>query len=544
MVGGCRGRGPTIPEPGGEGEGEGERIWPPCVVEEDCASLGPGHMCMNGGCMLMEIDAPPVVQPPARDVGSDAIAGPVVVDVDPDPAVFQAALTATVAQVSLVDGQTTEVWTYVDDHSDGTVCVPGPRIEVTRGTRVKIHFTNNLPMPTTIHWHGLVLPVEMDGAGHHAHEVIAPGATFDFDFVTPSPSLYWFHPHVQADEQIERGLYAPFVVRPAVADDESTGEPVEGVDVDRERILVLDDVLLDEGGQVVPPHRGSVMLPDGRMTFEGMMGRQGNHLLVNGHEHPFFDVRPGTVERWRIVVVANSRFFRLQLGGHRFVQIGSDVGLVPVTRVLDELLLAPGERVDLLVAFDDEGDVEGAQLPLLTLHHDRGHDMADPGPLTVATLRFGAPKTPATPLPTTTASWTPLPSTPDDPAESDDQTVVMEEQVLRGGKVGFSLNQELYPEVTPLSGTVGGTQTWAIVNKTHMDHPFHLHGAPFQVLSTQPEGGDVVAETFSQWKDVVVVPPESTLRFVVRFERPGSWMFHCHILEHAERGMMGVIDVE
>ena len=544
VVGGgsCRGRVPVVGDDidagEGEGEGEGERVWPPCVVEDDCASLGPGHMCMNGGCMLMEIDAPPVAQPQAKDLDDAVGAGfdvPLVVDVDPDPAVFEASITAVERDIALVDGPPTSAWVYVDDNGDGAARAPGPRVDVTTGTRVKIHFTNALPVETTIHWHGLVLPVDMDGAGP-PHGVIEPGASFDFDFEAPAPSLYWFHPHVQGDEQIERGLYAPFVVRPA----DAASEPREGVDVDRERILVLDDVLLDDDGQIVPPNRGSVMLPDGRMTFEGMMGRQGNHILVNGVENPVLDVRPGTVERWRIVDVANSRFFRLQVAGHRFVQIGSDVGLVPAPRALDELLIAPGERYDLLVAFDADADIDGATLPLLTLHHDRGHDMADPGPLSVATLRFGAAKSPPTTMPMLSSSaFAALV-----PSSTTAQTLVMDEQVLRGGKVGFSLNQQLFPDVTPLQARNGDVETWAIENKTHMDHPFHLHGAPFQVVSVQKEGGAVVDETFRQWKDVVIVPPESTLRFVVRYENPGMWMFHCHILEHAERGMMGMIDVE
>jgi FtsP/CotA-like multicopper oxidase with cupredoxin domain len=523
---------PADAGPGGA-EGEGERVWPPCVVEDDCAALGPGHMCMNGGCMLMEIVAPAVAQPAATDVG-DALDGAIVVDVDDDPGVLRASLTAAVRDVTLVDGTATTAWVYLDDHGDGVARIPGPRVEVVEGTRVVIELTNDLPVPTTIHWHGLVLPVDMDGAGHAA-DLIPPGGRFTYDFVATRPSLYWFHPHVHADEQIERGLYAPFVVRPVA----STTEPVVGVDVDRERILVLDDVWLDEAAQIVPPNRGSVMLPDGRMSFEGMMGRQGNHLLVNGHEHPRLVVQPGSVERWRIVVVANARFFRLRLAGHRFVQIGSDVGLVPEPRAVDELLLSPGERVDVLVAFDAPEDVEGGETPLSTLHHDRGHDMADPGPLVLSTLRFSAPKDAPTPLPSTTTTFAAL-----EPSATPAQRVVMEEQVLRGGRVGFSFNAELFPDVTPLSATTDAVETWVVENHTHMDHPFHLHGAPFQVVSVQHDDGAVVPATFRQWKDVVVVPPESTLRFVVRYERPGMWMFHCHILEHAERGMMGMIHVD
>jgi FtsP/CotA-like multicopper oxidase with cupredoxin domain len=123
--------------------------------------------------------------------------------------------------------------------------------------------------------------------------------------------------------------------------------------------------------------------------------------------------------------------------------------------------------------------------------------------------------------------------------------IAMDEEVLRGGKVGFTLNNELWPNVTPLSATLGSTEIWEIENKTHMDHPFHLHGFPFQVLSTQKLGDVVVDESFLANKDVFIVPPQTTLRFAVTYAGfPGMWMFHCHILEHAERGMMSMIDVE
>jgi FtsP/CotA-like multicopper oxidase with cupredoxin domain len=305
-------------------------------------------------------------------------------------------------------------------------------------------------------------------------------------------------------------------------------------------VLVLDDILLDDDGQVAPRDEGPAMTPDGKlMTFESMMGRQGNRLLLNGAPNPFIEVTKGTVERWRIVNVANSRFFKLALAGHAFVVIGTDVGFVPAPKVASELMIAPGERYDLLVEMT--GDVE-QQIPLVTKHHDRGHDMADPGDLAVATIRYAAAaQVPATPLPSTTRDIERLA-----PESVPDQTVKMEETLLRGAKVGFSLNGEMWPDVTPLSAALGSIETWEIVNETHMDHPFHLHGFPFQVVDRAPLGeGARVPEELLAWKDVVIVGPEERLRFVVRYDGfPGMWMLHCHILEHAERGMMTMIAVE
>jgi FtsP/CotA-like multicopper oxidase with cupredoxin domain len=524
----CAGRSPDLgyesPNEGeGEGEGEGDTFIP-CDDEEDCASLGPGHMCMGGGCMLMEVNAPTVVVPDPSGALPDVVP---LTDLDPAPDVFEATLIATEDVVDLISGTATNAWVYKEDASS-PARVPGPLIDVEQGTTIKIHFTNDLPEPTSIHWHGLVLPNAMDGAGDDDNGVIQPGASFDFEFVARDASLFWFHPHVRGDVQIERGLYGVIRVR----------EP-SPVAVDAERILVLDDILLDDDGQIEPPDDGPAMTPDGtKMTFVGMMGRQGNRLLVNGASNPFIDVAPGSVERWRIVDVANSRFFNLQIPGVTFTLIGTDVGLVPEPKTVDTLLLSPGERYDVLVRFDVDA---GEELPLLTRHHDRGHDMADPGDLVVATIRAsGAPIDPPTAIPVTSSTIERLVPTADAA-----QTLKMEETLLRGAKVGFSLNGEMWPDVTPLEAHLGTTETWEIVNATHMDHPFHLHGFPFQVVDRAPlDGGVRTPEAFLAWKDVVIVGPQERLRFVVRYDGfEGMWMFHCHILEHAERGMMSMIHV-
>ncbi len=499
-----------------------------CEVEDDCAALGAGHMCMGGGCMVMETAAPAVVVPAAT--AADLELEPLV-DQNPDPTIFEADLVAAIDNVELVPGAVTEAWVYKPT-ADAPASVPGPLIDVEEGTRVIIHFTNLLDEPTTIHWHGLVLPAVMDGAPDDGPEDgpgagIAPGASFDFDFVAGDAALYWFHPHLRGDVQVERGLYGAFRVRER-----------EPITVDRERIFVLDDVVLDAEGAIAPPAEGPAMSADGtRMTFEGMMGRQGNRLLVNGASNPIVDVVAGSVERWRIVNVANSRFFRLVLPGHTFVVIGTDGGLVPVPRTVDELLLSPGERVDVLVQM---AGAPGARTALLTRHHVRGHDMDDPGDLTLATVVVGDATALATPMPATSRDIPRL------VAGATTQTVKMGEEVLRGARVGFSLNGEMWPNVTPLAARLGDEETWSIVNETDMDHPFHLHGFPFQVVDRRPlDGGVTEAESFLAWKDTVIVGPRQALRFVVRYDGfPGAWMFHCHILEHAERGMMSMVMVE
>ena len=200
-VAACTGRVP------GDEPGPPREVAIPCEEEDDCVDLGPGHMCMGGGCMVMIVDAPAVEVP----APADALGDPVLLDdLDPDPAVFEANLVAMVDTVELAPGTLTEAWVYKQAETD-EARIPGPLIDVEAGTRVVIHFTNLLDEATTIHWHGLVLPNDMDGAPDDVAG-IAPGASYDFDFVAGEPSFYWFHPHVRGDVQIERGLYGALVV--------------------------------------------------------------------------------------------------------------------------------------------------------------------------------------------------------------------------------------------------------------------------------------------------------------------------------------------
>jgi FtsP/CotA-like multicopper oxidase with cupredoxin domain len=499
-----------------------------CTEEHECHDLGPGAMCMGGRCMRM--DPPPVVVvPDPRDVEIDIAP---LIDTNPDPAVFDGTLIVESAPLEIDVGVSTPAFVYRDGNAlTDAVRSPGPRIDVVEGTLVRITVVNDLDEPTTVHWHGLILPIEMDGVPDMPLPPIAPGESFTYVFEAKNPALYWYHPHFRSDVQNERGLHGPFVIRPSVA------EPV----VDAERILVLDDILLDDDGAITGPEEGSShhVADDGEllMTWVGMMGRQGNRLLVNGVVHPRVPVKRGTVERWRIVNSANARFFLLALDGHTFTVVGSDAGPLANARTVEEILLAPSERVDVLVEMT--GAV-GSSASLVTRPHDRGHNIADPVDYTVLTLAYDDDeKSPASTAPDLSAPVQELVE-----SAAPHQIVQMNEELVRGGRVGFSLNEELWPDVTPLLSTTGATETWELENRTHMEHPFHLHGTRFQVTSRGPLGGPLVPVVEREWKDTVVVEGEETVRFVTTYEEyPGHWMFHCHIFEHGENGMMGMIEV-
>src|SRR5436309_10896352 len=236
-------------------------------------------------------------------------------------------------------GQTVRGFTY-NGH------VPGPLIEANVGETIEVRLTNSLPQATTIHWHGIRVPAEMDGT-----EAVQPpvelGQTFEYRFVVPDAGTFWYHSHTNETEQLERGLYGPLVVR-------GVDEP----SFDGERVLLLDDLKLDPKGDLAP-------FGD---EHEHHAGREGDVRLVNGRQEPELEIAAGTIARWRVVNAANTRFARLSIGGCSFTIVGTDGGLLPEPLPATEVLLTPGERFDLAVGPFEEGE----QLALEALPYDRG----------------------------------------------------------------------------------------------------------------------------------------------------------------------------
>jgi FtsP/CotA-like multicopper oxidase with cupredoxin domain len=447
-----------------------------------------------------------------REDAEDELVAPLgavpLVDVDPDPDAIEVSVIAAPASWAFLPGKPAEVWAYRDGNAeDAAARVPGPMLLGKLGDRVTVHFRNELPEPTTVHWHGLKVAARHDGS-NVSQTPVAPGGSFTYEFTLTDAGLFWFHPHVEADAQIERGLYAPIVVRGA-----------DEVPVDAERVLVLDDVKLESSGLLSPTIT----------ALDLMVGRQGNVLLVNGEPQPRLEAPAGARERWRLLNTANGTFFNVALPGRRLRVIGWDGGLLAEPYEVESLVIAPGERYDVAVEL---GGAAGDALELQTLHYDRGHDLPDPGPRRLATFALQAPvKAPTPALPTRWGEVAPLPITDATPRRS----LRLGEQAAAGpdDEPRFFINDEQYPAVTPLAIGAEALEVWEIENGAEMDHPFHVHGVFFQVLD-QPHLG---------WKDTVNVPRDATVRIAVRFDNPGTWMYHCHILEHAERGMMGVLRV-
>lgn len=420
--------------------------------------------------------------------------------------VFQGELIAAPVRMALIDGESTEVWAF-----NGSV--PGPLIDVREGHTVEIRFVNRLPQPSTLHWHGLPVPPEQDG---NPHEVVAPGASRVYRFTLPlgSAGTYWYHPHPHGHtaEQAFRGLAGAFIVR-------AFDDPLRSLP---ERHVFVNDLRLLSDGTIPPNTADDVM-----------DGREGQFVLINAQREPAIAVTRS--ERWRIWNACNARYLDLALEGMTLTQVGTDGGLFDTPQSgLTSLLLAPAERAELVVS----PGPEAVATNLVARPYSRGKMAAgaEDIALTLATVKLAAAK--AVELPVA------LREVPAPGLAEHARTLVLSEDMGHGSAgMRFMIDGKTFDMARiDHDTTVGLAEHWDIRNDTDMDHPFHLHGVQFQVVSRTRHGMTEPA-AYAAWKDTVNVAPGQTVRIHVVQEYAGLRMYHCHILEHEEAGMMGQLRV-
>jgi FtsP/CotA-like multicopper oxidase with cupredoxin domain len=453
------------------------------------------------------VDAAESLQPTNWDAGMRL---PQATDLNTDPRIVEINLEARVATVD-VDGKKVEVWTY-----DGGL--PGPLIRVRVGDRLIVHFSNKLPQPTTVHWHGLRIPVQMDGVPDISQPAVKPGEQFTYDFTVPDAGLFWYHPHVRSAAQVGYGLYGALLVE----------DPSDGVGVADQLVVVLSDIAIDET-------TGKLEDPDSGGTTGMAFGREGSQILVNGHTDATLTVRPEAPQRWRIVNAAKSRYFVLDLGGQNFTVIGVDGGLQAHPTQQNAIQMAPGERVD--VVLQPKGK-PGSDLLLQTFLANRGYGSIEfrPAEQELITMKFAdLPAYSGPPVAKVTRDIKPLDLTGATQVELK-FTIAQ----LGNGTFEYGINGRPFGKDKPLVAKPGETQVWTMINETAWSHPFHLHGFFFQVLDDKGAPVQPLA-----WKDTVDVPFKETRRLAVRFDEghEGSWMIHCHILDHADGGLMSTVQV-
>ncbi len=407
---------------------------------------------------------------------------------------------AAPTEVQQFDGRMLKVWAYNEQ-------VPGPVLRVKLGEEVEVELQNDLPQATTIHWHGVRVPNAQDGVPGVTQDAVEPGEKFTYKFVPKDAGTFWFHPHHQSAEQVGRGLYGVLIV-----------EDREPLPYDRDEMWVLDDWRLGADGQIDPRF----------VTRHDLShdGRWGQVITVNGDSGQQMDVRPGERIRLRLLNSSNGRVYQPDFAGLDARVIAVDGMYTGRPMEPGKFVLASGNRLDLDIVIP--ADAAGKDFQIVDRFTRRPNLLATVrvrGDV-VKTADFEAPSNPNMP------KWVGAEK------ESVDVTYVLDAR--RGGEHGieWTINGKVWGEheATPL---VAGLWTRVrFQNDSHRLHPMHIHGQFFKVIARngqavdEPNFHDTILLRGKDVIDVAMVPLDW-----------GHWMMHCHILEHAEAGMMTTLEV-
>lgn len=408
-------------------------------------------------------------------------------------------LVASVTKLELITGTEMDVWVYNKQ-------IPGPTLRVKLGDTLRVNFTNNLPQGTTIHWHGIRVPNAMDGVPGVTQDLIAPGDSFVYEFTPKDAGTFWFHPHHRSSEQVERGLYGVLIV-----------EKQDPEKYSQDLVLVLDDWRLDRSGQI----------DNNFNTMQDLMhdGRWGNTLTTNSLINPSYSVARGERLRLRLINVSNARIYRPSLSGLDAKVIAIDGMEVKESFSLAGLDLAPGNRIDLDLYIPK--DIAQSKIELVDIFTRNTFKLAnfEVSNTVVNSVDFPLPKNSNIP------DW----ETASDLAPN----LVLNLDAKRVGmEIKWTINDKVFPDIEKITLKANSFNKILIKSKSSRLHPMHLHGLFFKVLS---RNGRPVAEDY--WRDTVLLKSKESIEIGLVPLDKGSWASHCHALEHAEAGMMTLIEV-
>lgn len=419
-----------------------------------------------------------------------------------------------------LDGQDAKLFCYNET-------LPGPRLEVRAGDTIRIHFVNNLPQSTNLHFHGL--HVSPEGNSDNVFLEIASGESFDYELKLPEnhPSgTFWYHPHYHGHvaEQVSKGLTGLIIVRGKLDD-------LPEVAAAQEHFLVLKDLDLDRRGNVSGPG-----------MMDRVHGREGDLITVSGEYNPSIHVAKNGLARLRVLNASPSKIYKLRIEDHSLHLIATDGGAIAETKEISELILAPGERAEVLV----KADKEGSSYRLINEPYSRYSGMmggeSQRSAETIATLIYDGEELVNTELPTK-LSEVALLTTP--PVRTRYFDLYHRGMMGRGPSFFIDLLNDSGQKIgggvfdherVDITAKLGEVEDWVIQNSGSMDHPFHVHVNSFQVL-------DDLGQPEAAWRDIVLVKAGESKTIRMRFEDyTGKAIYHCHILDHEDLGMMGVIE--
>lgn len=451
--------------------------------------------------------------------------------------------------------------------------IPGPLLKVSQGAEITINFKNETDVDTALHSHGVRLDNKFDGVVDMTQPAIRVGETFTYKVKFPDEGIFWYHPHLREDYAQELGLYGNYLVTPT--------QPDYWSEVDREETLFLDDILI-ENGKVAPFSRSG--------ADHTLMGRFGNVMLVNGENKYKLPVKQGERIRFYITNAANTRVFNFSIPNTRMKLVGADNGKYEREEWVDSVIIGPSERAVVEIWFDQAGDYQiENKTPEKT--YTMGTISVAPGPVTVSYLMV--PRTNEDFI----ASLNPLRSSFTKPADKTlNLTLSMTDGQMQNNESGGGHEMHGGQMMMPTEPTTDDmsmmndgpvekieweddmgqmnaisnekTITWKLVDEETkqenmnikwqfkkgdkvklklvndpksqhpMQHPIHLHGQRFLILSTNGVPNENLA-----WKDTALIQTGDTVELLVDMNNPGKWMIHCHIPEHMEADMMAEFNV-
>ncbi len=411
------------------------------------------------------------------------------------------------AEVEIIPGTTTTIWGY-------NSLYPGPTIRARSGRRVVVRQQNRLPESMSVHLHGGHTPPSSDG---HPYHLVAPGADKDYDYPNNQiPTTLWYHDH--AVDATGRHVYMGLAGFYIMTDDYEDSLPLPKGDNDVP--LMIQDRLFNANGSLNYP-----------LTDETIVtGVVGDTVLVNGVVQPYYEV--GTRKmRFRILNGSNARSYRLALSsGQRLTQIGSDGGLLSQPASRASISLFPGERIDIVI------DFSGYPLGTRVVLRDLFEDETSLG--NVLEFRVTREEPDDSCVPETLRYVDPIPES----SATTTRTFTLDERVINGRTL-FTINGRLFdPTYLDARPRLNDVEIWRFVNTSaYQLHPIHIHDIEWQILDIngrRPPPGD------DGWKDVFSVPFHSTVRVIGRFvDLTGTYVFHCHKLEHEDHAMMAQFEV-
>jgi FtsP/CotA-like multicopper oxidase with cupredoxin domain len=396
----------------------------------------------------------------------------------------------------------------------------GPTICSNTGDVANINFQNNLSEKTNIHWHGLKIPANMDG---HPEAIVNAAGSFNYQFaINQRAGLSWYHPHPNGAtaRQAFQGLAGLFVINDA---EEAALNLPSGI---YEIPLVIQDKRLTSSGITYNPSMGEVM-----------SGYMGETIIVNGVASPYTEVAT-RFYRLRILNGSNARIYNLALSNNAdIIIIGNDGGLLKNPPTLKSILLAPGERLDVLVNF--EGLAIATEVFLESRMFDNGGSAQGKQGFKIMKFKVTQTVSDGFTVPVTLSSVNIIPAS----AASRIRNFVIDAMQMSSGMNmtgihrinGKTYDKDRIDENVPANAT----EIWVFDNSQGDEpHPIHLHGVHFQVLERSGGRGQLIASE-NGWKDTVLLLPQEKVKLIIPFASlTGIFVFHCHNLEHEDDGMM------